>query len=73
MSNFVIIEGEGRHAPLVINLDAISWVEILNYDGRRSAKVYGIGVGEEIIDLHMEKDVKVLLDAIRATQHSDLP
>lgn len=36
---------------MTVNLDAISWVDVTDNGRTRSANIYGIGVGEEIINL----------------------
>ncbi len=62
MANFVILED--GHSETIVNLDAISWIDLNRQPGGRRANTFCIGVGEEIIVLHSEQMIDQLMRAI---------
>ena len=62
MANFVQLDDDD--GAMVINVDAISWVEIKTSADGRTANVHGLGVGKDLLQIHGDGDVEKLLQAI---------
>ena len=64
MANFVKLDDD--YGATIINVDAISWVEVKTGTDGRTANVHGLGVGKDLLQIHGDEDVEKLLQAIHA-------
>ena len=63
MANFVQLDDD--FGSMIINVDAISWVEVKTGSDGPTAFLHGLGLGKDLLQIHGDRDVEKLLQAIR--------